>query len=108
MGGDLKYGAEHEPAISSADFAGCLWLFSSVCDADHGSAVAYPDIGDHAAAATELNARNRSSIVLVSFPGGFYVALTMDYFAFLPPKTPDDEASLREAGCLNFCANPVY
>ena len=57
MGGDLKNGAEHEPAISHGDFAGSLWFCGSVCDADHGPAVAHPDISDHSTAATELSAR---------------------------------------------------
>jgi hypothetical protein len=69
MGGDLKYGAAHEPAISPAYFIGGLWLFGAVCDADHGSAVAHPDIGDHAPAATELNAGDVAvAIGALTFP----------------------------------------
>jgi hypothetical protein len=86
MGGDLKNGAAHEPAISPADVAGRLWLCGSVCDTDHGSAGAHPDVGDHATAAPELNAR-------AMFPSGLVVVIAIDMLALLTPRTPDAKVS---------------
>jgi hypothetical protein len=78
----MKNGAAHEPAISPADVAGGLWVCGLVRDTDHGSAGTHPDVGDHATAAPELNARG-VSISLV-------VAIDM-----LTPRTPDAKASWR-------------
>ena len=106
MGGDLKYGAEHEPAVSPADFIGRLQPCGSVCDADHGSAVAHPDVGDLATAATELSAPAIGvSIGSVSFLGGFDVAFSIDVPAFLREASLR-EASLREPAASTFAQIP--